>query len=220
MDAQAIWLTAKLAGITTLILAVLGIPLAWWLVRARRRYTFLVDALVGLPLVLPPTVLGFYLLVALGPDSPVGGLYAALAGKILPFSFESLVIASVLFSMPFAVRPFAAAFAGVDGRLLDVSRSLGRGPLYTFVHVALPLAAPGVISGLVLAFVHTVGEFGVVLMVGGSIAGETRTISISLYDDVQALDYSRAHTTALALLSFSFVALCVTYALQPRSRRL
>jgi molybdate transport system permease protein len=220
MDWQAIWLSLRLATITTVILFVIGIPLAWWLVRARRRYTFLADALIGLPMVLPPTVLGFYVLVALGPNSPFGGLYEALAGRILPFTFESLVIASVLYSLPFAVRPFAAAFAGVDARLLDVSRSLGRGPVYTFTRVALPLAAPGVISGVVLAFVHTVGEFGVVLMVGGNIAGETRTISISLYDDVQALDYSRAHATAAALLAFSFVALCITYALQPRAYRM
>jgi molybdate transport system permease protein len=220
MDWQAIWLTLRLATITTLILFVIGIPLAWWLVRARRRYTFLADALIGLPMVLPPTVLGFYVLVALGPNSPFGALYETLAGRILPFTFESLVIASVLYSLPFAVRPFAAAFAGVDARLLDVSRSLGRGPLYTFTRVALPLAAPGVISGVVLAFVHTVGEFGVVLMVGGNIAGETRTISISLYDDVQALDYARAHTTAAVLLVFSFVALCITYALQPRAYRM
>ncbi|MCC7508237.1 MAG: molybdate ABC transporter permease subunit [Planctomycetes bacterium] len=220
MDWQAIWLTAKLAGITTLILAATGIPLAWWLARARKRYTFLVDALVGLPMVLPPTVLGFYVLVALGPHSPVGSLYESFAGHILPFTFESLVIASVLYSLPFAVRPFTAAFAGVDGRLLEISRSLGRGPLYTFGRVAMPLSAPGVISGLVLAFVHTVGEFGVVLMVGGNIAGETRTISISLYDDVQSLDYARAHYTAAVLLAFSFVALCVTYALQPKGRQL
>ncbi|MBX3461238.1 MAG: molybdate ABC transporter permease subunit [Planctomycetes bacterium] len=220
MDWQAITLTAKLAGITTLILAVFGVPLAWWLARARKRYTLVVDALVGLPMVLPPTVLGFYVLVALGPNSPLGSLYEGIAGHILPFTFESLVIASVLYSLPFAVRPFTAAFAAVDGRLLDVSRSLGRGPLYTFTRVALPLSAPGVVSGLVLAFVHTVGEFGVVLMVGGSIAGETRTISISLYDDVQSLDYARAHETAAALLAFSFVALCVTYALQPKGRQL
>jgi molybdate transport system permease protein len=220
MDWQAIWLTAKLAGITTLILTLGGIPLAWWLARARKRWTFLVDAVISLPMVLPPTVLGFYVLVALGPRSPFGGLYESLAGKLLPFSFEGLVVASVLYSLPFAVRPFAAAFAGVDARLLDVSRSLGRGRLYSFARVAVPLAAPGVISGIVLAFVHTIGEFGVVLMVGGNIAGETRTISISLYDDVQALDYGRAHVTAAALLVFSFVALCVTYALQPRSWRL
>jgi len=220
MDWQAIWLTLRLATITTLILIVIGMPMAWWLVNARKRYTFLADALIGLPMVLPPTVLGFYVLVALGPNSPVGWLYEALAGRILPFTFESLVIASVLYSLPFAVRPFAAAFAGVDKRLLDVSRSLGRGPFYTFTRVVLPLSAPGVISGIVLAFVHTVGEFGVVLMVGGNIAGETRTISISLYDDVQALDYARAHTTAAVLLAFSFVALCITYALQPRAYRM
>lgn len=220
MDWQAIALTARLAAITTVILFVIGVPLAWWLAWTRARWKFLADALIGLPLVLPPTVLGFYLLLAMGPRSPIGQAHEAVFGSMLPFSFEGLVVASVLYSLPFAVRPFVAAFSSVDRRLVDVSRSLGVGPVRSFLRVVVPLSLPGMLGGLVLTFVHTVGEFGVVLMVGGSIAGETRTISISLYDDVQALNYAQAGNTALALMAFSFVALCITYALQPKAWRL
>lgn len=220
MDTQALWLTLRLAGLTTVILFVIGVPLAWWLARTRARLRVLADAAVSLPLVLPPTVLGFYLLVAMGPDSPLGNAFVVVTDRSLVFSFEGLVVASVLYSLPFAVRPFVAAFAGVDQRLLDVSRTLGVSRLRTFWRVGLPMARPGLIGGLVLAFVHTVGEFGVVLMVGGNIAGETRTVSIAIYDDVQALNYGRAGETAAVLVVFAFVALCITYALQPRAWRI
>jgi molybdate transport system permease protein len=178
-----------------------------------------VDALVALPLVLPPTVLGFYVLVALGPRSPVGRAYEVLIGRPIVFSFEGLLIASVLYSLPFAVQPFAAAFAAVDRNLIETAWCLGASRLRTFTRVIVPLARPGIVAGTVLTFAHTVGEFGVVLMVGGNLPGSTRTVSISIYDDVQAFNYARAGRTAALLLVFSFVVLAVTYRLQRRSGR-
>jgi molybdate transport system permease protein len=217
VDWTAIWLTLRLASCTTAILFVIGIPLAYWLATSKQRWKFLVEAIVALPLVLPPTVLGFYLLMAMGPRSPFGKFYESLSGSLLPFSFTGLLIASVLYSLPFAVRPFAAAFAGVDRRLIEASWCLGVSKFATFRRVVLPIAWTGVLSGLVLSFAHTVGEFGVVLMVGGNIAGATRTISISIYDDVQSLNYASANQSALLLLVFASVTLCITYALQRRS---
>lgn len=214
MDWQAIGLTMRLAACTTGILLIIGLPVAYWLARATWRWKFLVEAVVALPLVLPPTVLGFYLLLALGPHSPLGRSYTALTGQLLPFSFQGLLIASVLYSLPFAVQPFAAAFASVDHELVQVAWTLGASRLRAFWHVVLPLARPGIFTGIVLSFAHTVGEFGVVLMVGGNIAGVTRTVSISIYDDVQALNYAAARQTALFLLVFSFVVLALTYLLQ------
>jgi molybdate transport system permease protein len=216
MDGAAIALSLRLAGCTTLILCALGLPLAWWLALSRRRWTFLVEAAVTLPLVLPPTVLGFYLLVALGPGSPVGRAYAWLTGGLLPFSFAGLLIASVVYSLPFAVRPFVAAFAGVDQRLIEASWCLGVSRAATFRRVVLPLSWTGIVGGAVLTFAHTLGEFGVVLMVGGNIPGVTRTLSIAIYDDVEALDYAAANRTALLLVLFSFTALAVTYSLRRR----
>jgi molybdate transport system permease protein len=217
VDWSAVVLSLWLATCTTLILCVLGLPLAYWLAISRRRWKFLVEAVVALPLVLPPTVLGFYILLAIGPHSPVGRAYAGLTGGgLLPFSFPGLLIASVLYSLPFAVRPFAVAFAGVDRRLVEASWCLGVSRPWTFLRVVVPLAWPGILAGIILAFAHTLGEFGVVLMVGGNIPGVTRTISISIYDEVQALDYTAAGQTALLLLLVSFVALAVTYALQRR----
>jgi molybdate transport system permease protein len=219
MDWQAIWLSLRLAGCTTLVLCVLGLPLAYWLAASRWRWKFLVEAVVALPLVLPPTVLGFYLLVALGPHSPVGQAYEGVFSRTLVFSFQGLLVASVLYSLPFAVRPFAVAFAGVDRRLVEASWCLGVSRLATFFRVVVPLAWPGILAGLILTFAHTLGEFGVVLMVGGNLPGQTRTISISIYDKVYGLrehDYAAAGQTALVLLGFSFVALAVTYALQRR----
>jgi molybdate transport system permease protein len=217
MDWAAIALSLRLATCTTLVLCALGLPLAHWLATSRWRGKFLVEAVVALPLVLPPTVLGFYILLALGPRSPVGRGYAALTGSALPFSFPGLLIASVLYSLPFAVRPFAVAFAGIDRRLVEASWCLGVSRLGTFFRVVVPLAWTGILTGMILTFAHTVGEFGVVLMVGGNIPGVTRTVSISIYDDVQALDYGAAGQTALFLLLFSFVTLAVTYALQRRA---
>lgn len=216
MDWQAIGLSLRLAACTTLILCALGLPLAYWLAVSRWRGKFLVEAVVALPLILPPTVLGFYLLMAMGPHSPLGRLYLNAFGRTLPFSFTGLLVASVVYSMPFAVRPFAAALAGVDRRLVEASWCLGVSRLGTFFRVTLPLAWAGVLTGVVLTFAHTLGEFGVVLMVGGNIPNETRTVSISIYDEVQALDYAAANQTALFLLGFSFAALAVTYALQRR----
>jgi molybdate transport system permease protein len=213
---EAIRLSLRLAACTTLILLVLGMPTAWWLATSRWRWRFLVEAVVALPLVLPPTVLGFYLLLALGPRSPLGGVLEALVGQGLPFSFGGLLVASVLYSLPFTVQPLATAFAAVDRRLLEASWCLGVGRLGTFLRVVLPLSVPGVLAAMVLTFAHTMGEFGVVLMVGGNLPGRTRTASIALYDAVQALDDATAGRTALVLLVFSFAALTLTHALQRR----
>lgn len=216
MDTAALALSARLAGLTTLILLVLGLPLAWWLTVSRFRAKFLVEAVVALPLVLPPTVLGFYLLTGLGPRSPAGRAFEALAGHPFPFSFTGLLVASVLYSLPFAVQPFAAALAGVDRRLVEASHTLGVSRLGTFLRVTLPLAWPGVLAGAVLTFAHTLGEFGVVLMVGGNIPGRTRTLSVAIFDHVEALEYAAAHRTAALLLAISFGVLALVYALQRR----
>jgi len=216
MDLQALILSAELAGLTTALLLVLGLPLAWWLSTSRWRARFLVEAVVALPLVLPPTVLGFYLLAGLGPHSPAGRLFAAVTGHPFPFSFTGLLLASVLYSLPFAVQPFSGALAGVDRRLVEASHTLGVSALATFFKVTLPLAWPGVLAGAVLTFAHTLGEFGVVLMVGGNIPGRTRTLSVAIFDHVEALEYGAAHRTAALLLAISFAVLALVYALQRR----
>ena len=216
MDWSAIEVSLRLSTLTTLLLLILGLPLAYWLASSQWRWRFFVEAVVSLPIVLPPTVLGFYLLIAIGPHSPIGQAYTAVTGRGLPFSFQGLLIASVLYSMPFAVQPFTAAISTVDRRLIEASWCLGRGWLGTFLRVTLPLAWPGILAGIVLSFAHTLGEFGVVLMIGGDLAGVTRTISISIFDHVQALDYDAANRTALALLLFSFLVLALTYGLQRR----
>lgn len=218
MDWHAIELSLRLAAATTAVLLVLGIPLAAWLAFSRRRWTVLVEAVVALPLVLPPTVLGFYLLVALGNRSPVGRWWMELTGSPLVFTFNGLLIASVLHSLPFAVQPLLAAFSGVDRRLLEASAVLGRTWAGTLVRVVLPLSRTGVVTAAVLAFAHTIGEFGVVLMVGGNIPGQTRTVAISIYDSVQAFDYAAAGRTSLALLVFSLVVLVATYTLNRGGR--
>ena len=214
MDWIAIWLSVRLAASTTLVLLAIGVPLAYWIVFSPKRWKFLVEAVVALPLVLPPTVLGFYVLVAIGPLSPVGRVYSRLFGHGLPFTFEGLLIASVLYSMPFAVQPFAAEFASVDRRLLEASWSLGVSRLDTFRRIVIPLSVRGLVTGIVLSFAHTLGEFGVVLMVGGNLPGVTRTVSISIYDSVQSLDYAAASKTSLLLLIVSFVILASTYSMQ------
>jgi molybdate transport system permease protein len=214
MDWQAVWLTVKLATLVSSILLVVSLPLAHWLAFSRRRWTFIVESLVALPLVLPPAVLGFYLLMAMGSRSPVGRWWMELTGRGLAFTFEGLVVASLFYSLPFAVQPIAAAFAQVDRDLLEASATLGVSRLRTFLRVTLPLALPGVVVGGVLSFAHTVGEFGVVLMVGGNLPGITRTVSIAIYDDVQALRYEEAHQTALVLLAFSLVVLFAVHALR------
>ena len=219
MDWSAIALSLRLATATTLILLVVGLPVASWLALSHRRGRWAVDALVALPLVLPPTVLGFYILVALGPRSPLGRAYEAITGDTIVFSFPGLLIASIVYSLPFAVQPFAAAFAAVDRNLIETAWCLGASRVRTFARIVVPLARPGIVAGVVLSFAHTVGEFGVVLMVGGNLPGSTRTVSISIYDDVQAFDYARAGRTAALLLAFSFVVLALTYRLQRRAGR-
>jgi len=212
MDWQAFWLTIRLAVLVSGILFIVGLPIAYWIAFSRWRWKFLVEALVAMPLVLPPTVLGFYVLLALGSRSPLGRWWAAMTGHTLAFTFTALVIGSVIYSLPFAVQPFAASFGSVDRRLLAASASLGAPKLRTFFQVLVPLSAPGLITGVALSFAHTMGEFGVVLMVGGNIPGITRTVSIDIYDQVEALNYSSANQTALVLLAISFLALCLVYA--------
>ena len=213
MDWLAITLSLRLAALTTLILLLVGMPIAWWLAASQRRWKFLVEAVVALPLVLPPTVLGFYMLLAMGPRSPLGQLYESVAGHGLAFSFQGLLIASVLYSLPFTVQPLATAFSAVDPKLVEASWCLGESRLATFFRVILPLSWPGIVTGAILSFAHTMGEFGVVLMVGGNIPGVTRTASISIYDAMQSLDYAAAGKTSLLLLAISFVVLAITYSL-------
>src|SRR5256714_9486041 len=213
IDWEPFWLTLQLAVIVSAILLVIGLPIAYWIAFSRWRWKFLVEAVVALPIVLPPTVLGFYVLVALGPLSPLGRWWIALTGHTLAFTFSGLVIGSILYSLPFSVQPFAAAFAGVDRKLIAASATLGASPLRTFFRVVAPLSVSGLITGTALTFAHTMGEFGVVLMVGGNIPGVTRTVSIDIYDKVQAFDYSAANTTAIVLLAISFTVLSVIYAL-------
>ena len=218
-DLQAIWLTLKLATATTALLLVLATPLAWWLARTRTRWRSPVSALVALPLVLPPTVLGFYLLVAFGPQGWGGQLTQALGLGLLPFTFGGLLLGSVLYSLPFAVQPLQHAFEGVGRRPLEVAATLRAGPLDTFVHVVLPLARGGFVPAAVLSFAHTVGEFGVVLMIGGNIPQQTRVVSTQIYGHVEALQYTQAHALAAAMLAFSFVVLLSLALLNRRSAR-
>jgi molybdate transport system permease protein len=220
MNWIAIATSLRLAAVTSAILLVAGLPLAYWLAFSRRRWKFLVESVVALPIVLPPTVLGFYVLAATGPNSPFGRLYGSWTGSTLPFTFEGLVVASVLYSLPFAVQPFAAALAAVDPRLIEAAWTLGASRREAFFRVILPQARAGVVTGIVLSFAHTVGEFGVVLMVGGNLEGVTRTVSIDIYDSVQALDYAAAARTSAALLGFSFLVLSAVYALNRRLWRI
>jgi molybdate transport system permease protein len=215
-DLTALFITLKLASLTTLILLLIGTPVAWWLTRTRWRFKFLLEAVVALPLVLPPTVLGFYLLVALGPHGPLGGLTEALGGRPLAFTFAGLVIGSVFYSMPFVIQPLQGAFSAVGRRPLEVAATLRASPLDSFLTVAVPLARPGFLTAAVLGFAHTLGEFGVVLMIGGNIPGATQVISIAIYDYVEALEYAQAHWISGGLLLLSFVLLMSVYALNRR----
>lgn len=217
MNWQAMVLTAKLASVTAAILLLAGVPISFWIAFSRKRWKFLVEAVIGMPLVLPPTVLGFYLLVAFGSRTALGRWYQTLTGSTLAFTFSGLVVASVLYSLPFAVHPMVAGIRAVDPKLIDAARTLGVEKLRIYRRVVLPLAWPGLITGLVLSFAHTVGEFGVVLMVGGNIPGVTRTLSIDIYDQVQSLNYASANQTALALLVFSYLLLCLVYGLNRRT---
>lgn len=217
IDWQTFWLTLQLAFAVSLLLLVIGLPVAYWIAFSRWRWKFLVEALVALPIVLPPTVLGFYVLVALGPRSPLGRWWISLTGHTLAFTFGGLVIGSILYSLPFAVQPFAAAFSSVDPKLIAASATLGASPLRTFFRVTAPLSVSGLVTGIVLAFAHTMGEFGVVLMVGGNIPGVTRTVSIDIYDRVQASEYAGANQTALILLILCFAMLAIVYGVNRRA---
>jgi molybdate transport system permease protein len=216
MSGEALLLSLRLACTVSALLLVIALPLAYWLAFTTWRGKFLLESVVALPLVLPPTVLGFYALIALGPRGALGKLWQTLFGHPLAFTFTGLVLASMLYSFPFAVQPLVASFEGLDRRLLDASAMLGAGRARSFFRIVLPLAWPGLITAVVLSFAHTLGEFGVVLMVGGNLAGITRTVSIDIYDRVQALDYAGAHETALFLLVISFVVLSVVYGVNRR----
>jgi len=216
---SAIWLTLRLATVTTLLLFLIGTPIAWWLARTRSWLKAPVGAMVALPLVLPPTVIGFYLLVVMGPLGPIGQLTQALGLGVLPFTFWGLVVGSVLYSMPFVVQPLQNAFDAIGDRPLEVAATLRAGPLDTFFSVVLPLARPGFITAGILGFAHTVGEFGVVLMIGGNIPDKTRVVSVQIYDHVEALEYTQAHWLSAGMLAFSFVVLLLLYVFNPNGRR-
>ena len=210
-DLAALWLTLKLAGLTTVLLLLLGTPLAWWLTHTRSPLRGAIGALVTLPLVLPPTVLGFYLLLLMGPDGPVGRLTSALGLGLLPFTFAGLVVASVLYSLPFVVQPIQQAFAAIGDGPLEAAATLRASPLDTFFSVALPLARPGLVTGAILGFAHTLGEFGVVLMIGGNIPGQTQVLSMAIYNHVEAMEYANAHWLAGGMLALSFTLLFWLY---------
>jgi len=218
-DVGAIFLTLQLAAQTTAILLVLGTPLAWWLARTRSAWKGAVGALVALPIVLPPTVIGFYFLVAMGPDGPIGRLTQAVGIGLLPFTFAGLVVGSVVYSLPFVVQPIQNAFEAIGEAPLETAATLRASPLDTFFSVALPLARPGYLTAMVMGFAHTVGEFGVVLMIGGNIPDRTRVVSVQIYDHVEALDYARAHWLAGGMVVFSFVVLLALYLSNPTGRR-
>lgn len=216
-DFTAFTLTLKLAGVSTLILLCLGTPLAWWLSQTRTRGKSVVEALIALPLVLPPTVLGFYLLLALSPTGPIGSTLNSLGLPSLAFSFAGLVLGSVIYSLPFVVQPLQTSFVAVGRRPLEVAATLGAGPLDRFLNIVLPMSKLGYLTAIVLGFAHTMGEFGVVLMIGGNIPGQTQVLSIAIYDHVEALEYSQAHWLAGLLLLFSFLVLLAVYTLNKRA---
>ena len=218
-DLSAIWLTVMLATLVTLILLMIGTPIAWWLARTGSCWKGPVGAIVGLPMVLPPAVLGFYLLVLMGPNGPVGALTQSLGLGLLPFTFAGLVVASVIYSLPFVVQPIRNAFEAIGQRPLEVAATLGSRPLDAFFTVAIPLARPGLITAAILGFAHTVGEFGVVLMIGGNIPGRTQVVSMAIYNRVEAMEYANAHVLAGILLVFAFVVLLALHALAPAQRR-
>ena len=218
-DWQALWLTARLAGVVTMILLVLGTPIAWWLARSRSRWKAPIGAVVALPLVLPPSVLGFYLLLAMGPDGPLGQLTQALGLPPLPFTFTGLVVASVFYSLPFMVQPLQSAFEAMGERPMEVAATLRASPLDAFFTVAVPLAAPGFLTASILTFAHTVGEFGVVLLIGGNLPGISRVASVQIYDHVEAMEYADAHRLSAVMLIFSFLVLLTLYAWRPGTKK-
>lgn len=219
LSLSAVWLSIKLAGLTTAILLVIGTPIAWWLSQTTSRWKGVVSAGVALPLVLPPTVLGFYLLVTMGPNGPVGKITDALGLGLLPFSFAGLVIASVLYSLPFVVQPIQNAFEAIGPGPLEAAKTLRASPLDSFFSVMLPLARPGYLTATVMGFAHTIGEFGVVLMIGGNIPNETRVLAVQIYDHVEAIEYAQAHWLSAGMLAFSFLVLLALYILNPTGQR-
>jgi molybdate transport system permease protein len=218
-DWSAIRLTLELASVTTALLLVIGTPIAWWLARTRSAWKGAVGAVVALPIVLPPTVIGFYLLLAMGPNGPVGQFTQSLGLGVLPFTFAGLVVASVFYSLPFVVQPIQNAFEAIGERPLEAAATLRASPTDTFFSVVLPLARPGYLTASVLGFAHTVGEFGVVLMIGGNIPDKTRVVSVQIYDHVEALEYAQAHWLSAGMVAFSFVVLLLLYTLSPTGRR-
>jgi len=217
-DINAFWLTIKLASTTSLILIVLGTPLAWWLARTKHYSRILIEPIVALPIVLPPTVLGFYLLILFSPNNPIGEYWISITGTPLAFTFPALVIGSIIYSLPFYVQPLQVAFEGIEPDLLDAATTLGASPLDRFFSIAVPLSKRGFVVAICLAFAHTVGEFGIVLMIGGNIPGETQVLSIALFDHVESLQFESAHNIAGALLVFSFLVLAFVYSLNRRWR--
>jgi len=217
-DLSAVWLTLKLASVVTVLLLLIGTPIAWWLARTHSAWKGVIGATVALPLVLPPTVIGFYLLVAMGPNGPLGRLTESLGLGLLPFTFAGLVVASLFYSLPFVVQPLQNAFEAIGERPLEVAATLRASPWDAFWSVAMPLARPGFISGAILGFAHTVGEFGIVLMIGGNIPDQTRVIAVQIYDHVEALEYAAAHWLAGGMLLFSFVVLLALYTCNPARR--
>ncbi|MGV0816736.1 molybdate ABC transporter permease subunit [Martelella sp. AMO21009] len=216
---EAVFLTLKLAGVTTVFLMILGVPLAWWLARSHTWWKEVIGAIVALPLVLPPTVLGFYLLIALSPQSPLGAAIGETIGFTLPFTFAGLVVGSVIYSLPFAVQPVRNAFEAIGNDPLEAAATLRAGPVDRFFSIALPLARPGLITGAILGFAHTVGEFGVVLMIGGNIPGKTKVLSVAIYDYVETLQWGKAHILAAGMLAFSFIVILSTMLIERRMRR-
>ena len=219
-DIQSIWLTVRLASVVTFLLLIVGTPVAWWLARSRSRLKGPLSAVVALPLVLPPSVLGFYLLLAMGPNGPAGHLTRAIGIGALPFTFWGLVVASVFYSLPFMVQPLQNAFESIGDRPMEVAATLGASPLDAFFTVALPLARPGFLTASIMTFAHTVGEFGVVLMIGGNIPGVSRVASVQIYDHVEALEYGQAHRMAAVMLIFSFLVLLALYAWRPSALKM
>ena len=219
-DITAIWLTLQLASVVTLLLLIIGTPLAWWLARTQSYWKGPVSALVALPLILPPTVLGFYLLLFMGPNGPLGKLMQSMGLELLPFTFNGLVIASLFYSLPFVVQPIHNAMQAIGERPLEVAASLRAGPMDRFITVVIPLARPGFITAAVLGFAHTIGEFGIVLMIGGNIPNQTKVISVQIYDHVEALEYGQAHWLAASMIVFSFLVLMLLYGLQKRQSQL
>lgn len=219
LDLSSLFITLKLAFVTTVILLIIGIPTAWWLSRSQSRFKIIIESIVAMPLILPPTVLGFYLLISLGPNGFLGKTFIFFSGEHLAFSFTGLVIGSIIYSMPFVIQPLHSAFATIDNKYIETAKTLGAGPFDTFINIVMPMSRVGIITATVLGFAHTIGEFGVVLMIGGNIPGKTQVLSISIYDHVEALEFTQAHILSGILLAFSFILLFAVYTLNFNAKK-